>query len=359
MVGMASHPWICQAGFAAHIMSAPLRPLDWSLPFGDPVAQLSWSPDGSRLGAGGVDGRAAILDARDGRVLHGFIAHEGGLFRAAFSPAEDLFATSGQDGRAKLWDPLTGAQLHSLEGGAAWVEQLAWSPRGGWVAVGAGRKLHLWHPARGVVHVSAAHRSTVAALAWRPDGSRVAAACYSGAEVWDAEAGTHVETLPWKTSLISLAWSPDGRWVVGGTQEQSIQIWELPFHPGDELAMSGYATKVRELAWHPSGRYLATGGGEPIMVWDCAGKGPAGSTPRILEGHAGLVTALDYQRTGHLLASGAQDGSVLLWNAGKSSTALRRFQAGDPVTEVRWSPDGKRVAIGCRDGTIAVGQAPV
>jgi WD40 repeat protein len=38
---------------------------------------------------------------------------------------------------------------------------------------------------------------------------------------------------------------------------------------------------------------------------------------------------------------------------------LRRFQAGDSVTEVRWSPDGKRVAIGCRDGTIAVGQAPV
>ena len=87
MVGMASRPGICQAGCAAHIMSAPLRPLDWSLPFGDPVAQLSWSPDGTRLGAGGVDGRAAILDASDGRVLQGFIAHEGGLFRAAFSPA--------------------------------------------------------------------------------------------------------------------------------------------------------------------------------------------------------------------------------------------------------------------------------
>ena len=340
-------------------MPVPLRPLDWSSSLGDPVAQLSWSPDGSRLGAGGVDGRAAILDANDGRLLHGFTAHEGGLFRAAFSPAEDLFATSGQDGEAKLWDPLTGKLLHSLKSGAAWVEQLAWSPRGGWLAVGAARKLRLWHPGRGIVHESADHRSTVAALAWRPDGQRVAAACYAGAEVWDAEAGTHVETLPWKTSLIALAWSPDGRWMVGGTQEQSVQIWELPFRPGEELAMSGYAAKVRELAWHFSGRYLATGGGEPVMVWDCAGKGPAGSTPRILEGHAGKVAALDYQRAGHLLASGAQDASVFLWSAGKSSAPLRQFRLSDAVTDVKWSPDGKRVAIGCRDGTIAVGAAPV
>jgi WD40 repeat protein len=93
-------------------------------------------------------------------------------------------------------------------------------------------------------------------------------------------------------------------------------------------------------------------------VWDCAGKGPAGTTPRILEGHAGRVTALDYQRAGHLLASGAQDGNVLLWNAGKSSAALRQFRLGSPVTEVRWSPDGKRVALGARDGSVAVGQPP-
>lgn len=337
----------------------PLRPTDWLTSLGDPVAQVSWSPDGTTILAGGVDGRVALFNAADGSLLHGFTAHEGGLFRAAFSPMENVFATSGQDGTAKLWNPTTGELLHTLSFGAAWVEQLAWSPKGGWLAVAAGRRLRLWNPATGIVHESTDHRSTVAALGWHADGQRVASACYAGAEVWAVATGQHVETLPWKTSLISLAWSPDGRWLVGGTQEQSVQIWELPFKPGNELAMSGYAAKVRELAWHYSARYLATGGGESVMVWDCSGKGPAGSTPRILEGHLGRVNALDYQRAGHLLVSGAQDSSVLIWNAGKSKSALRQFKLPAAVTEVRWSPDGKRVAIGCRDGSVAVGQAPV
>ncbi len=37
-----------------------------------------------------------------------------------------------------------------------------------------------------------------------------------------------------------------------------------------------------------------------------------------LEGHVGRISALAYQRRGHLLASGAQDASVMFWNAGKS-----------------------------------------
>lgn len=339
--------------------SIPLRPPDWQVPLGDPIAQLSWSPDGLTLVAAGVDGRVAVLDVAEGRLRHGYQAHADGLFRAAFSPTENLLATTGQDGAAKLWNPLTGELLHTLSFGKTWVEQLAWSPQGGWLAVAAGKKLRLWQPVTGVVHEFTDHRSTVAALAWRADGQRLATACYAGAEVWEAATGKHVESLPWNTSLISLAWSSDGRWLVAGTQEQSVQIWELPFRPGGELAMSGYAAKVRELAWHYSGRYLATGGGESVMVWDCAGKGPAGTTPRILEGHVGKVNALDYQRAGHLLASGANDGNVLLWNAGKSSNALRQFRLGSPVTEVRWSPDGKRVAIGCHDGSVAVGAAPL
>lgn len=340
------------------VVSVPPCPPAWLTTLDDPIAQLSWSPDGAVVLAGGVAGRVALFDAADGRRRHGFTAHEGGLFRAAFSPAGNFFATSGQDGAAKLWNPLTGELLHSLGFGTAWVEQLAWAPAGGWLAVAAGKKLRLWHPATAVVHEATDHRSTVAALAWRADGQRVASACYAGVEVWETASGQHLQTLPWKTSLISLAWSPEGRWLVGGTQEQSVQIWELPFRPGGELAMSGYPAKVRELAWHHSGRHLATGGGESIMVWDCSGKGPAGSTPRILEGHLGRVNALDYQRAGHLLASGAQDARVLLWNAGKSSTALGQFKLPAAVTEVRWSPDGRRLALGCRDGTVGVVPAP-
>jgi WD40 repeat protein len=198
----------------------------------------------------------------------------------------------------------------------------------------------------------------VAALAWSADGRSLAVACYGGVSVYDAETGRVTAELPWKTSLVSLAISPDGRWVVAGTQESSVQIWPLPFREGEELAMSGYAAKVRGLAWHHSGRYLATDGGQELMVWDCGGKGPAGSTPRILEGHPARVSSLAYQKTGHLLASGCQGGRVLFWNAGKSSQPLRATALAGAVTALAWLPGDTRVVAGCQDGRLALISAP-
>ena len=339
------------------IFSVPQRPWEWSTVLGEPVAQVSWSPDGSLVAAGLLDGRLVLLNVTDGSQAGEWRAHEDGLFRASFSNSAPLIVTSGQDGFVRIWSP-DGAKLAEISGGSSWAEQVAWSPDGERLAAAAGRRLFLWEASSGRVCETAPHRSTIAGLSWKSDGSVVAAACYAGVELWSAADGSPAGSLPWKTSLISLAWSPDGRWVVAGTQEQSIQIWELPYRAGEELAMSGYAAKVRELAWHSNGRYLATGGGTEVMVWDCGGKGPAGTTPRILEGHEGRLTALAYQRGGHLLASGAQDGQVRLWNAGKSSQALRRFQLESPVTDVAWSPSGQRVAAGTKNGSVSIGAAP-
>lgn len=339
-------------------MIAPLRPADWIQELDEPVAAVSVSPDGLRAAALGTEGNAVILETSTGRLQHRFRAHEGGGFRLEWSPREDRFATSGQDGTVRLWNPTEGTASESFKTGAAWAEQLCWSPDGNWLSVGAGKGVLLWRPGQGVIHSLREHRSTVAALAWRRDGARLAAACYGGVTLYDPVSGQNSGQLPWKTSLLSLAISPDHRWVVAGTQELSVQIWPIPFREGEELAMSGYTAKVRELSWHPGGRYLATGGGEEIMVWDCGRNGPAGTTPRILEGHLGRISSLVYQGRGHLLASGGQDGSVYFWNAGKSSQPLRQVRLSGPVTALAWTPDDRQVLVGTQDGRLALATGP-
>ena len=121
--------------------------------------------------------------------------------------------------------------------------------------------------------------------------------------------------------------------------------------------MSGYPAKVRDLAWHPGGRYLATGGGESVMVWDCGGAGPAGTEPRILEGHTGLITGLAYQAKGHQLASVGADGRVLFWNV-KQLPALREIQLPAALTVLAWLRNDQAVLAGARDGSVALAKAP-
>ncbi len=340
-------------------MSADLstRPVDWLFQLGEPVVALSGSPDSRHWAALGSEGNAAILDAATGRAEAQWAAHPAGGFRLAWHPRLDLIATSGADGKVRLWDSRTAALLHEMPGGSSWVEQLEWSPDGTLLATGAGRILTLWTPEGRALREWKNHKSTIAALCWRPDGLRLGAACYGGAQVYDPSPAGGSELLPWKTSLLSLAWSPDQRWVVAGTQDLGVQIWPQPFKLGDELQMSGYTAKVRELAWHRSSRYLATGGGEQIMVWDCSGNGPSGTSPRILDGHAALVSALAYQSQGFLLASGGQEGQVRFWNV-KQSQTTRAFRIPGPVTALQWARSDQAVFVGGQDGSLAQASAP-
>lgn len=336
----------------------PLRPIDWTSAFGEPTAELSWSPDGQWIAVGGVEGSIAIFEAASGRLAYSWEAHPGGLFHCSFAPRTGQLASSGPDGQVRLWDGFSAKAAHSLTMGTGWVEHMEWSSDGQWLAAAAGRNLRIWNPVTGIVHEAPPAKTTLSALTWHKSQTQIAVARFGGVDIWSAEKAQLVASLPWKTSLISLAWSPDARWIVAGTQELSVQIWQLPFRPESELAMSGYAAKVRQLAWHPSSRYLATGGGTEMMVWDCGGGGPEGTAPRILTGHTGKLSALAYQKSSHILASGGEDGRVLLWNAGKSSEALRQYHLGETITALAWDPSDHRLAIGTHEGEIGMVAVP-
>lgn len=334
----------------------PLRSAEALLNLPDALISLAWAPDATAAVVAGAGGGLWLLDAtlRSHRAIG---AHEDGAFQVAWDPKGARFASVGQDRKVRFWSA-DGQPGEVFDAGTAWVEHLAWAPSGEWLAVGAGKVVHLWHRERGWIHHLSGHPSTVSGLSWRSDSRVLGVAAYGGVRLYQVDDGQATGSLPWKTSMVSLAWSPNDRWVVAGTQELAIQVWPYPFEEGEELAMSGYQAKVRELAWHHSGRYLATGGGTEAMVWDCGGKGPAGTTPRILEGHTGRITALAYQHRGHLLASGGADGSVLFWNAGKSSAPLRQVRLSSAVTCLAAAPNDSAVLAACHNGDVALIRFP-
>ncbi len=118
--------------------------------------------------------------------------------------------------------------------------------------------------------------------------------------------------------------------------------------------MWGYATKVRELSWDRTSRFLATGGGPDVIVWDCAGKGPEGTTPIQLRLHEPFVSALAYQRTGSLLASAGLDGRVAVWQPTASARPLASTVLGASIVALAWSPDDKHLAVGTEAGEVRV-----
>lgn len=330
--------------------------LVWSGTVADHVIDLRWSADGHFLAAAASTGPVSLFDAKAGSGDTTLPGHDNGTLALAWSPTSPVLATAGKDRRVRLWDT-TGAETACLEGATNWVERLAWQPDGSTLAAAASRTVHLWKANGDHLADLTDHTSTVSDLAWRPNSDTLAALVYGGVMLWTLQ-GDEPPTFrlfPWKGSPLRMAWSPDGSMLAHGNQDSTVHFWYA--ETGEDLQMSGYATKVRELSWNPTSRYLATGGGPVVCVWDCGGNGPAGSRPQMLDGHneTATLTAVAFQHKGHLLASTDTDGRVCLWQpANKKQPLVGAAERDGEATVLSWSVDDQLLAVGWESGAIAV-----
>lgn len=326
----------------------------WSALVGDYAIAGGWASSGELLvvcdAAGGVfgfEGKSGELrwERRD--------IHEGGMLAMAIHPNGALFATAGQDGQVSVWNAANGELRQSTSLGRGWVENLAWSSNGRWLAASISRRVHVLNTSGQEAWRSDDHPSTVSAITWA--GSKeLATACYGRVTFLDASSGEPRQKLEWKGSLVSMVLSPDKDIVACGSQDNSVHFWRRS--TGQDSMMSGYPGKPSALAFDSSGTLLATGGGEAITVWSFRGRGPEGTRPGVLELHAQPITALSFQHRGMKLASGGRDGAVVVWalRGDGEGRAIGAARVGDIISEVAWRPDGRSLAALDARGGVAV-----
>ncbi len=330
----------------------------WRARLAEYALGVTWSSDGKWLAAGTTAGEVTVFVGDTGAVQWTRQVHPAGLCALAFATGDaGVLATGGADGTARLLAAADGREIAVLPNGKSWVEHVAWSPDGKWLATAAGKVLRLWTAAGDPWMETPAQESTITGVAWRGDGRELATICYGGARLWAmADRGSN-RSLEWKGSLVSVAWSPSGEVLACGSQDCSVHFWRVETDIDSE--MTGYPLKVKVLAWDGASTLLATSGDVDTTVWKFEGKGPEGSKPVTLKGHEGPVTALAFQRKGGLLASGGADGVVALWEPKKGPTARGAGfgEAGTEVAEVAsvaWRGDGKALASADGAGGVTV-----
>ncbi len=335
----------------------------WAVTLDDYVIDLAWAPDGAVLAAASAAGPISLLDGTNGTKRHTLPGHDQGTNAVAFAPAAlapasgqvQLLATGGQDGCVKFWDVTNGQHTATAKLGGVWVEHLAWRASASNPAASArlfaaaGKNLFALGADGAVLHAFPPAAKTIIALAPQPAGGCVAAAHFGGVQLWDADDYVRQKELPYANGIHALVWSPDSHWLVSGNQDPSVHLW-IP-EDSIELHMSGYEGKVKELSFDHTSRWLATGGGRDACIWDCEGAGPEGREPLMLP-HDGKVCAVAFQRTHSLLATAADDGTVMLWSVDRRQPLRATIKAPAAATKLAWSPDDSLLAIGAENGAV-------
>ena len=292
--------------------------------------------DGSlRLRAPGADSPLREVDAHSGACL-------------SLAPAPDGGFLSGGDDGGFVRISRTGEIESLAKFPGRWVEHVQ-GHSGGLIACAAGRALHLFPRGKGpVVHE---HASTIGGLSFSPDGQRIAVAHYGGISIRSTRhAGNDPQLLRWAGSHLGVTWSPNGRFLLSMMQENAIKGWRL--EDKADLRMSGYQRKVGNWAWSDRGRYLVTSGADCAPCWPfLTRKGPIDQAPLTPGRRSGrLVTAVAGDPTRALIATGYDDGVVLLCLLDGQAPAMVKDATEGGISAMAVSADGRQLALGSECG---------
>ena len=167
----------------------------FSVPAGMGGSLPVFSPDGSMVAAASADTNLRIWATRDGELLQVIDDLLVSMFALSFTPDGRFLAAAGVDRIVYFWDTRTWKLVHKLTGQPEMINAMAFSADGRLLATGGSNDISETHP--------------VSIL------------------LWDVASAKNVATLQVPHAVYSVAFSPDGKWLVAGSGEKSVRMWEL------------------------------------------------------------------------------------------------------------------------------------
>ncbi|MFF5284866.1 AAA family ATPase [Streptomyces sp. NPDC013171] len=360
-----------------------------TIPGADGAAAVAFSADDRRLVAADHGGAAAVWDLADPRHPRrtGAVPAADGDRRtnAWLSPDGTVLVRSSEAAPGlQLWDLTDPARPRPygepVDDRAAPVDKVAFS-RDGTVMATAARttKEHpvtLWdirrrQDPRPLGRLAPALPESVSSLALSADGRTLALGGLYGIGMWNVGDPARPRPAGELTRFLldgRAVFAPRGATLATiGSRDTGLQLWDVRDidHP-QRIDRLTAGQDDGAMAFAPDGRGAASGSGDGVItLWNLERTGhPRAFGPPFVDSTGSYQTgtgfrfidALALSGDGTMLATGARDGAVALWETGDPARP-RRLAAltghtGREVRAVAFAPDGRTLATADFEGTV-------
>jgi WD40 repeat protein/DNA-binding SARP family transcriptional activator len=348
-----------------NILDAASGELLQTLPFGNTVKHLAFSPDGNRLAVGIVMGLTEIWDFETQSKNLRFQGDDYTNSEVLFSPDGTLIAVNGNN-QVTIVNAITGQQGHTFTGTRISRSFPFFSGR---------------------------------TTAFSPDSKRLATLNQLGQIIiWDLQTGNELYHFSCTPSIIDFNFNPNFSRVVVTDANGSHKVCDTsPDH--EALISTAHANEVNNVTFNPEGTRLVSGGNyrDGVMIWDITlgnetntavmqpyrsifGQSPAAFSPdgtRILIGDparllrewdlesgeelqiwkGGDIVSASYSPNGKRLLFGTKIGFVTIYDLENNQQLYRLLATQRHLNSAKFSPDGRRFATTGYNDTIKIWDA--
>jgi WD40 repeat protein len=184
----------------------------------------------------------------------------------------------------------------------------------------------------------------IADLAFDPGGKRIAAAVDNRAIVWTLDPAEAQTPLVAKSPMLAVTFGPRGRVLLAAGADKETYVWDID--SGEiALRLQGHGADVTDLALAGKGKLLVSVGRDgAVLSYKAGGWGEAKLNLPAAHGGAGIETVAA-SRDGKLLATGASDGRVILWDL-RRKKALKTIEVSPaPIDHVVFGAKGRAIYV--------------
>ena len=361
------------------------------------VLSIAFSPDGQTLAVGYFNGWINLWDVKTHEQIGDTLtAHENSVFTLQFSPDGKILASGDRLGTIILWDRETLTRIgNPLQGHKNCVNSLKFSPDGSMLASGSwDNTILLWDvdTRTQIGNPFLGHKNCVLSIDFSPDGTLLASGGLDNIVIlWKIDPEPHLgNQLTDFSSFLHVDLSPNGKTLLASVDQElsfidmttrgligdpvdisqnilsayysldgvtaisigadSIQTWDLVSQQlTSEIPITflGFAYDVSA-----NGKKVALGdivGG--ITLFDLTDPEKEGAQ---LSFHTQVISDLDFNEDGSLLASSATDGAVTIWDTQTGEIIEPVMYGFESPNSIAFNPDGSLLAVGSSDNTISL-----
>ncbi|QRV96504.1 hypothetical protein RhiJN_24522 [Ceratobasidium sp. AG-Ba] len=333
----------------------------------DPINCVVFSPNSETVASASCGDGVWLWNASAGCPLFKLSdEHSADVTCVAFTPDGRQLVSGYLEGSICFWNPETGERVGSILGlPRIYIQSIAISPEGGRIVLGDTFSIvYIYDVKTSVVVLEslADESGPVWSVAFSQTGDRVVSASQNGTiRIWDAtpnpsnisrmQSPDHSEKL-YRPDITSVMISPDDRCVVSVSRDGTVNIWDIDTGLAMGESVPGYSADQHCIvSLHDDSYIVANPRDTTAYLWDAR-------TGRLIHEplqHLHKVVAIALSLNGRLLATGLDNGEVLIWDvkAGQIITNLLVNHSG-AVTCLNFSPDSLRIASGSVDKALCI-----